>query len=118
MFATVAYWSFAALVFIAEVFLWVSPGRVTWLALPDFSPVLRVVLGVLASLVIIALWAVFMAPTADRRLTVVPRAIIAGAASLLLGYLLYRKGDQAYGLIMLAPVAIIAVAGQIWLVQD
>lgn len=116
MMSTVIYWTFAALVFIAEVFLWVGPGRLTWLYLREHQPRLGIVFGVLASVVVIVLWGFFMAPNADRRLPDVPRAIIVGAASLLIGFLLYRNGDHAYGLIMMVPVTIIAVAGQLSLI--
>ena len=113
MFVSILYWIFAALVFFSELVLWYSAGRLTWLIAVERLPKLSIALGILTSILTIALWAHFMAPKADQRLPVTARALIAGAASLLIGWALYRMNDRTFGLIMLVPVTIITVAGQI-----
>ena len=110
---TILYWILATLTFISELLLWFSAGRVVWLGMEERFPRTAIFLGILSSLALVILWALFMAPKADRRLPMPLRALMTGIACLAVGYALYRLGDHTLGMIMMISVMIVGVAGQI-----
>ncbi|GAA4119608.1 hypothetical protein GCM10022415_19870 [Knoellia locipacati] len=69
-------------------------------------------LGVLAVVVVAALWGLFLAPRARHRLPKLPRALVAGGAVASVGAGLLGQGHQRFGLVLLGA-GLVLVAAQI-----
>lgn len=103
------YWGFAVIAFVCEVGLIVAVGTLAWRLGHRSGLVFGILAAVLALAAIVALWAVFMAPNADRRLPMWPRAAIAGIACVAVGAALIYVGLRTPGIaLMIAGPALFA----------
>lgn len=108
-------WILGGLAFAAEIALWLGSGRLVFLLLQDKNHSLALAAGILTVVAVIALWAVFLAPKADRRLPDVPRVVLIALFSLGIGLGLYALGMKTPGLALAIPGTIILVLGQLLL---
>lgn len=105
-------WVLATLTFFCEVALWAGVGRIVWRQTQHINSKFAIVIGVLASLVVIVLWGLFLSPKASYRISLYSRIVVISILTLVTGYLLYRSGDKTFGLILMIPMTIIQAWGQ------
>ena len=105
----------AILLFFAEIVFFFGLGRAVYLLFKINQWPMPFVFGVLAVLLVIISWALFMSPKADRRLDKLPRVLVM-AGMLATGFSLLSLGDKTTALVLLAS-AVIAVIGQ-WLIYE
>ncbi|NLK58876.1 MAG: YrdB family protein [Tissierellia bacterium] len=106
----------AILLFFAEIVFFFGLGRAVYLLFKINQWPMPFVFGVLAVLLVIVTWALFMSPKADRRLDKLPRVLVMAAGMLATGFSLLSLGDKTTALVLLAS-AVIAVIGQ-WLIYE
>lgn len=87
---------------VCEIGLFVGVGALAWRLAGTAGVAVGVAAVIGALAVAVALWALVMAPTADRRLPVWPRATVAGLACLAVGAGLLASGARGAGVALVA----------------
>lgn len=105
---------FQALLFASEIVLWFGVGRVIYLLLQN-DKAWSIAIGVLASVMMIAIWGMFFSPKAAYRLPKLPRTVLISALSISVGIGLYIRGDRYLGLTTLIALTLIQIIGQYFL---
>lgn len=106
----------AILLLLAEIIFFFGLGRAVYLLFKINQWLMPFAFGVLAVLLLIITWALFMSPKADHRLDKLPRVLVMAAGMLATGFSLFSLGDKTTALVLLAS-AVIAVIGQ-WLIYE